>query len=238
MAEQKKIRVLVMHCESLADAGLAATLARHGDIDVLAPCPANTTQALLRWLAEQHADILVADYDRGLCLIDALQQTQVPFRAARPRIIIVTSRVTQAEIRTALQQGVAGYITNTSPADEFIDAVRKVQMGMRHVSEPLARSLLDDLLGEQLTPRETEVLGLAAQGCANKTIASQLRVELGTVKCHMRAILDKLRARNRTDAVVIANHRGLLALAEPAAPRPRVVPRPTKPMRLDSVVHG
>jgi two-component system NarL family response regulator len=132
--------------------------------------------------------------------------------------MVVTSRVTQAEIRTALRHGVGAYLTTTSPTSEVADAVRNVQMGVRHVSQALARSLLDDMLDEQLTPRENDVLRLAAQGFANKVIAVRLQVELGTVKCHMRAILDKLHAGNRTEAVVIAHQRGLLALAPDSSP--------------------
>lgn len=213
MSSLAKTRVLVMHGENLVDAGLAVTLSRHADIEVLEPCTAERVHAVLNWLFAQRADILITDYDRGLSLATALSRTELSSRPSRPRLMVVTNRATRAEIRHALKHGVAGYLTNTSPADEVVDAVRNVQMGIRHVSEPLARSLLEDLLDEQLTPRESEVLRLAAQGFANKVIAGRLRVELGTVKCHMRAILDKLRAGNRTEAVMIAQQRGLLALA-------------------------
>jgi DNA-binding NarL/FixJ family response regulator len=217
MNDFTKIRILVMHGENLIDAGLVATLSRHADIEILEPCTARDPQAVLQGLPGQRADILITDYERGVWLAAALHEEQVPFRPVRPRLILVTSRATQNEIRTALKQGVAGYLTASSPADEVLEAVRKVQMGMRHVSEPLAGKLLDDLLGEQLTPRESQVLRLAAEGLANKVIAARLRVELGTVKCHMRAVLDKLRAGNRTEAVVIAQQRGLLALVRPSS---------------------
>ena len=134
--------------------------------------------------------------------------------------MVVTSRATQSEIRTALKHGVAGYLTSTSPANEVMDAVLNVQMGIRHVSGSLAIGLLDNVLNEQLTPRETDVLRLAAQGLANKVIAARLQVELGTIKCHMRGILEKLGASNRTEAVVIAHERGLLALAPVPVPVP------------------
>jgi DNA-binding NarL/FixJ family response regulator len=218
MSSLAKTRVLVMHGENLIDAGLAFTLSRHADIEVLEPCMAEGVNAVLNWLYAQRADILITDYDRGVSLATALNRTELASRPSRPRLMVVTNRATRAEIRHALKHGVAGYLTNTSPADEVVHAVRNVQMGIRHVSEPLARSLLDDLLDEQLTPRESEVLRLAAQGLSNKVIAGRLRVELGTVKCHMCAILDKLRAGNRTEAVVIAQQQGLLALAPSSFP--------------------
>jgi DNA-binding NarL/FixJ family response regulator len=217
MTDFTKIRILVMHGENLIDAGLAATLSRHADIEILEPCAAREQQAVLRALPGQRADIMITDYERGAWLAAALHAAQVPFRPVRPRLIVVTGRATQNEIRTALKQGVAGYLTASSPAAEVLEAVRKVQRGIRHVSEPLAGKLLDDLLGEQLTPRESQVLRLAAEGLANKVIAARLQVELGTVKCHMRAVLDKLRAGNRTEAVVMAQQRGLLALVPPSS---------------------
>lgn len=220
MVQPSRLKTVVVHDDGLVDAGLAATLSRHPDIHVLEPCPASLPNgAMLRWLADQAADIVITDYDRGLRLVESMQRSQVPLHRVQPRAMIVTDRVTQAEIRTALKRGVAGYLAITSPAEEIIDAVRKVGMGMRHVSEPLAHRLLDNLLADRLTPREAEVLQLAAQGCPNKVIAAQLKVELGTVKCHMRAVLDKLGARNRTEAVVTANRRGLLALHRDSADR-------------------
>lgn len=234
MASPAPIRILVMHAEHLVDAGLAATLARHGDVEVLSPrCTPGLDASLVAELQAQRVDIVVADYDTGVWLARAASLAHDRLRGPGPRVntrvMIVTGRVTQAEIRSALKLGVAGYLTTTCPSNEIIDAVRKVSLGMRHVSELLAHSLLDDLLGDRLTPRESEVLRLAAQGCANKVIASRLRVELGTVKCHMKAVLEKLRASNRTEAVILASQRGLLALegscelasAQPAHPAAR-----------------
>lgn len=212
MAGPARTRIVVTHADHLVDAGLKATLAGQPGLDLVALHRAPARE--LRLLAEldaQGVEVVVADYDSGVWLARAAQQ--LPWAPRSPaRVMIVTGRVTQADIRSALKLGVAGYLTITSSSAEITDAVRKVGLGMRYVSDLLARSLLEDLLGERLTPRESEVLQLAAQGCANKVIAARLRVELGTVKCHMKAVLDKLQASNRTEAVIIANQRGLLAL--------------------------
>lgn len=229
MGHQARIRILAIHEEHLVEAGLAATLAGQPGCDLVAP-PASASHNgdLLAWIHEHDVDVVVTDYDRGLWLAQAVQRAKGPLNAVPRRTMIVTGRVTQAEIRNALKHGVGGYLTVTSPSDEIVDAVRKVYMGIRHISEGLARSLLEDLLGEQLTPRESEVLRLAAKGCANKVIAGRLRVELGTVKCHMRAVMDKLQASNRTEAVVIASQRGLLTL-DGHSPNagPHAAPTPT-----------
>ncbi len=213
MSNRPTINVIVMHGEHLIDAGLATSLSRHADIDVLLPCLAGLHESdLPAWIADQAADVLVTDYRLGLLLADAWRGTQAPARRVWPRTVIVTHRATQADVRAAMHRGVAGYIAAASTAAEVIDAVRTVHLGMRHVSEPLARMLLEDLLGDPLTPRETEVLGLAAQGCATKAIAARLRVEPSTVASHMKSVMDKLNAGNRTEAVVIANQRGLVVL--------------------------
>ncbi len=213
MTYQPTLKVLVMHGEHLIDAGLATSLTRHADIEVVPPCPTSTQDGdLPSWIARQTVDVVITDYSRGVALVESLRVAQAPSRPGRSRIVIVTSRATQNEIQIALKRGVAGYLTVTSPEDEVIDAVRKVHRGMRHVSEPLARLMLEGLLGDGLTLRESEVLRLAAKGCPNKVIAARLRVELGTVKSHMKAVFDKLSASNRTEAVVIASQRGLLVL--------------------------
>jgi DNA-binding NarL/FixJ family response regulator len=227
MGQRSVFRTIVMHSDYLVDAGLAAALARHADIQVLEPCPTSLRSGeRLCWLAGQAADIVITDYDRGLWILDAAQRGHVPFSPVLPRTMIVTDRVTQAEIHTALKNGVAGYLTVTTAAEETINAVRKVGMGVRHISEGLAGSLIDDLLGEKLTPRESEVLKWVALGSPNKVIAARLNIELGTVKCHMRSVLQKLGAGNRTEAVVIANRRGLLALRDDGN-RPNSVPTAT-----------
>lgn len=214
MTSHPTLKVLVMHGEHLIDAGLAISLARHADIEILPPGPTGIDRSDQRgWLAEQNADVVITDYCRGLSLAEAWQRTRVLSQRGHSRIVIVTSRATQNEIRTALKQGVAGYLTATSTADEVVDAVRKVHMGMRHVSEPLARSMVDDLLSDPLTPRESEVLRLAARGCATRVIAAMLQVAPATVASHMKSVMGKLNAGNRTEAVVIANQRGLVALA-------------------------
>lgn len=213
MTNQPTLKALVMHGEHLIDAGLVISLSRHADIEVLAPCLTGMNERdMPGWIAEQTADVVITDYRLGLLLAEAWQGRQTPTRRWLSRIVIVTSRATQTEIRTALHRGVAGYLGVTSTADEVIDAVRTVHLGMRHVSEPLARMLLEDLLGDQLTPRETEVLQLAAQGYATKVIAARLRVESSTIASHMKSVMGKLNAGNRTEAVVIANRRGLVVL--------------------------
>lgn len=205
------IRVLVTHEEHIVDAGLKATLAKQPGYELVTTEWANKTGIeVTSWLRQLNVDVVITDYDRGLSLARTIQIGRGQSCSKSLRTVIVTSRITPAEIRNALKNGVDGYLPSASPESEFLDAVRKVHMSIRHVSEPLAQALMENMLAEQLTPRETEVLRLAALGLANKVIATRLGIELGTVKCHMKAIMEKLQVCNRTEAVVIANQRGLL----------------------------
>jgi len=199
------LRIAVMHRQELLAAGLAAIFVRQPGIDVVEAAGA--------------VDVLLADLDTALRLLAG-----APGRTL-PRIVVVAQQATQAELRGALRQGAIGYLLADRPAAEIVDAVHKARRGQRHLSEPLTQLLLEDMLGERLTPREGDVLRLAAAGLANKVIASRLEIELGTVKCHMRSILDKLDADNRTEAVLIAGRRGLLSgAAQPLSALPRMLP--------------
>ena len=211
MLPQSKIIVLSAHSEPLIDLGLVTTLARSSGVELISMGEtAPSDAALLDFIASCRPDVVITDYERAGWLSE--QQAQLAgHRKSRPRIVVISNRGSQAEVRKAMKQGVSGYLVGSASCDEVLESVKRVFMGMRHVSDALARCLLQDVLEEQLTRRECDVLQLAALGCSNKTIATRLEVELGTVKSHMTAILDKLGAKNRTEAVLIANERGLLA---------------------------
>ena len=217
MTRSRLTRVVVLHRDCLVDEGLAATLGRPLDMEVVETRPVHGCQDMAAWLAAEAVDVVVTDHDRGVSLAQALRRSEGDLHTRQPRIVVVAAWVLPVQIRFALRHGVSGYMLVDSPSNEVVDAVRKVRTGLRHVSEPLARGLLEDMLSLQLTPRETQVLHLAARGLANKVIASHLQVELATIKCHMKAVMSKLNASNRTEAVVLASQRGLLTIAADAA---------------------
>ena len=132
-----------------------------------------------------------------------------------PGVVVVTWRDSEADVHTALQAGIDGYLLGNCSLTELVDAVRAVGRGSSYVCEVAAALVAKSLTRTPLTMRESEILRLIASGSPNKLIASALNIALGTVKAHAKAILDKLGARSRTQATVIAAQRGLLGPHSP-----------------------
>jgi two-component system NarL family response regulator len=123
---------------------------------------------------------------------------------------VLTSNDREADIRRAIEAGVQGYLLLGGTLDELVAGVTAVAKGMRYLCRSVAERMADSLTRTPLTSRETEVLQLVARGESNKEIARRLRIELGTVKSHMSAIMTKLNASSRTHAAGIAATRGLV----------------------------
>ena len=197
--------ICVMHRDPLLAAGLTATLAQAPGLQ-------------LRAVPASAGAVVVADYDTALELLQAAQAAQsgqVVDRtgptATPPRVLVVTPRCTEAEIRHALQAGVRGYLPSDCALAEVVDAVRALQREVRYLAPRIAERIADSLNHAQLTARETEVLRHMATGSPNKRIALALDISVGTVKAHTKAIFGKLDCASRTQAVVRAEQRGLLA---------------------------
>ncbi len=192
------IQVRVAHEDALLQAGLAALLTRFADF------------------ALQHddgaaADVVVADYDAALRRV-----RESAGRAGAPRVVVLTRRDSELDIRHALSHGVDGYMIVGCSVDSVADAVRAVHQGLRHLDPVAAHRIAESMFHEPLTGRETQVLQLVATGCANKVIAARLQIGIGTVKTHMRSVLDKLDVASRTEAAAVARRRGLLREAQGA----------------------
>jgi DNA-binding NarL/FixJ family response regulator len=187
------IKVLVEHEDTLLQAGLATLLARFDEL------------ALARG---GDIDVVVTDYQSGLRRLRLAGGT-----GTRPRIVVLTRRDSELDIRCALSQGVDGYMIVGCSVDSVVDAVRAVHQGLRHLDPVATHRVAESMFHEPLTGREKEVLQLVATGCANKVIAARLQIGVGTVKTHMRSVLDKLDAASRTEAAAVAHRRGLLQQA-------------------------
>lgn len=187
------IRVLVDHDDALLQAGLAALLARCADL------------ALSHERFDDDIDVVVTDYAAGM---RHARDRAVHRRA--PRVIVLTHRDSEVDIRCALAQGIDGYLIVGCPVDSIAEAARAVHRGLRHLDPVATHRIAESMFHEPLTGRESEVLHLVATGCANKVIAARLQIGVGTVKTHMRSLLDKLDAASRTEAAAVAHRRGLL----------------------------
>lgn len=182
------IRVAVEHRDPLLAAGLASVLSEQIGIQLVAPATG--------------ADIVVADYGRGLWLAG-----QRPRPA--PRVMVLTAQDREQDVRSALEAGVEGYLQQCCAVQELVQGLRQLARGSRCLSAVAAGRIADSLQHDSLTQREREVLGLASRGKSNKAIALALDISLGTVKVHMKGVMGKLGATTRTEAARIALERGL-----------------------------
>ncbi len=140
--------------------------------------------------------------------IDAL----IGIRGESPhaRVIMLTTLDCDGEIQRALRAGASAYILKSMPGNELLDVIRSVHSGQRRVSPEVAVRLAEHMCDEDLTTREMEVLRLIRDGFRNKQIADELAIAETTVNYHIKHLLDKLQANDRTHAVTIAIRRGLL----------------------------
>lgn len=204
--EMTRVRILVAHANPLIAAGLAAALRGSADFDVEVDAGVAGAGAAGEAKGAVH-DVVVADGETGLRRASAL-------RAGRaPRVLVMCAQLREHEVRRALEHGVHGYLPMDSAIDEFVHGVRTVARGSRYLAASTAQCMADSLTREALTGRETEVLDLLARGQCNKSIARQLEIAVGTVKAHVKAIMAKLDASSRTQAVSVAAQRGLVSLS-------------------------
>jgi DNA-binding NarL/FixJ family response regulator len=123
---------------------------------------------------------------------------------------VMASQHREHAVRQALEAGVQGYLLQGCPVEEFIQGVRRVALGDYFLSRAVAQQMTLNSTRDALTGRESEVLGLIGRGYCNKSIGRELGIALGTVKTHVKAILSKLDAASRTQAVSRAVQRGLI----------------------------
>jgi DNA-binding NarL/FixJ family response regulator len=128
------------------------------------------------------------------------------------RIIMLTTSDSDGEIQRALRAGAAAYILKSMPKNELLNVIRSVHAGGRHVPPEVAARLAEHLGEEDLTTRELDVLRLIRDGYRNKQIADKLAIAETTVNFHIKNLVDKLGANDRTHAVTIAVRRGLLRI--------------------------
>ncbi|HEV7398249.1 MAG TPA: response regulator transcription factor [Pyrinomonadaceae bacterium] len=138
----------------------------------------------------------------------------VAIRAEFPnvRIIMLTTSDSDGEIQRALKAGASAYVLKSMPKDELLEVIRSVHAGRRRVSPEVAARIAEHLGEEELTTRESEVLRLIHDGYRNKQVARQLAIAETTVNFHIKNLVDKLGANDRTHAVAIALRRGLLQI--------------------------
>ncbi len=142
--------------------------------------------------------------------IDAMIAIRTEF--AEARIIMLTTFEGDVEIQRALEAGARGYMLKSMPPRELVEVIRQVHLGKKRVPAEVASHLAEHLSDEALTAREIDVLRHIAEGNRNRDIAERLFISEETVKVHVKHIMEKLGASDRTEAVAIAVRRGIIQL--------------------------
>ncbi len=211
------ITVLVAHAEPFIAIGVVAAMREQTGLNVEL-CSSLTPFAERRHeAASRVADVVVTDYDSGMALLTRRRADAQAAESSGPRVMMLTHRAREQDVRKALEAGAHGYVLLDCPVEEFADGMRALKCGVRYLSAAAARSMADSLTRESLTPRELDVLASLARGNCNKLIASELDLAVGTIKIHLKALMAKLAARSRTQVVTTAMARGLIPAHVPDA---------------------
>jgi DNA-binding NarL/FixJ family response regulator len=206
-AVTKKIKVLAVDDHPLLREGIAAVLSGEEDIELAAQ--ATSGQEAIELFRIHRPDVTLMDLQMPeMNGIEAITAIRSEFPAAR--FIVLTTYQGDVQALRALKAGAAGYLLKNMLRKELLDTIRTVHAGKRRIPAEIAAELADHVTDDALSDREVDVLRMVATGNANKIIASRLNVSEATVKGHMKSILSKLGANDRTHAVTIATKRGFL----------------------------
>lgn len=222
MPNQQTIRVMIVDDHLLFREGLKSLFNKHGDIEVVAE--ASSGEEALALAGEAVPDIILLDLNMpGMDGIQACQR----FKDESPstRIVILTVSKDLSSIVAAIKAGASGFLTKETPSEKVAETVRKVYTEGNLLEPILADRLLAEFssltekrkeqggeaaLFASLSPRESEILKMVANGRPNKIIASDLSISEHTVRNHISNIFQKLQVNNRTEATVLAMKRGLI----------------------------
>jgi DNA-binding NarL/FixJ family response regulator len=209
MSEATRIRVFSVDDHPLLREGLAAIIDNQPDM-VLVAQASSAQEAILQFRRHQ-PDVTLMD----LRLPDKSGiEATIAIRAEFPkaRIIILTTFDGDVEIQRALEAGARGYMLKSMPPKELVEVIRQVHAGKKRIPPQLAAELAEHVSDDDLTAREIEVLSKIAGGNRNRDIAEKLCITEETVKVHVKHIMDKLGASDRTQAVAIGVRRGIIQL--------------------------
>jgi DNA-binding NarL/FixJ family response regulator len=204
-----KIRVLVVDDHPLMIAGIKGEIDAQPDMTVLAQ--AGDGEEALSLYRTYRPDVTIMDVRMPkLNGIDAIVAIREEFPKAR--IIVLTTAIGDVQAFRALKEGAVGYLLKNHVRKELTETIRAVHAGFKRIPPGIAQQLAEHLAGESLTARELDVLRKVAQGKGNKIIASDLEIAEHTVKNHIKSILGKLGADDRTGAVITAARRGYIEI--------------------------
>ena len=209
MSNSSTIRVFSVDDHPLLREGIATLVNSQPDMELIAQ--ASTGAEAVQVFKQHEPDVTLLDLRLpDMSGIDTLIAIRTEFPEAR--IIMLTTFEGDVEIQRALQAGARGYLLKNMPPSELLDVIRQVHAGKKRIPPEVASQLAEHLSDETLTDREVEVLREVANGNRNRNIAEKLFISEETVKVHIKHIMEKLGAADRTQAVAIGVRRGIIQL--------------------------
>jgi two-component system response regulator DesR len=200
------IRTLIAERIALMRAGLVACISQERDIEVVAEL--DRCEPVLPAVCSLRPDVAVLDGDiagrDGFAVVEAMHTA-----APACHTLIMATRPCPRDLRQAVAAHATGFVLKDISPENISQAIRQVAQGRKALDPELAFATLDTP-ANLMTPRERDILRLAAEGASTADIASKLCLALGTVRNHISSIIFKIGARNRVDAIRIADHRGWL----------------------------
>ncbi|MFI5668181.1 response regulator [Streptomyces sp. NPDC051704] len=204
------IRLLLADDHPVVRAGLRAVLDTEPDFAVVAE--AATAERAVELAASEPVDVVLMDLQFGTGMHGSAATAAITARPGAPRVLVLTTYDTDADILAAVEAGASGYLLKDAPPEELAAAVRTAAAGQSALAPAVALRLMDRMRmpAESLTKRELEVLQLVADGLSNQQISKKLFLSQATVKSHLVHIYAKLGVDSRTSAVAAATTRRLI----------------------------
>ena len=209
MTKAQTIRILTVDDHPMLRAGIAAVIQSQDDMELVGE--ASSGAEAIELYRHLRPDVALMDLQMpDMTGIDAIKAIRIRYPDAR--IMILTTYGGDTNAVRALKAGAYGYLLKSTLRRELLDAVRAVHGGRKHIPSDIASEIAEYVGGDELSEREIVILSRLAAGGSNKQIAAWLGLSEQTVKAHMKSILAKLGAQDRTQAVMLAIKRGIISV--------------------------